>query len=97
MERSNDVLIGEVLHVDSFGNVITNISPREIAYAKNIKMKIQDFSLILALGKTYAQAKRKEPIGVIGSHGFLEIALNQASAAQKFQVKAGDKVEVSRG
>jgi S-adenosylmethionine hydrolase len=97
VERSNDVLIGEVLHVDSFGNVITNISPREIAYAKNIKMKIQDFSLILALGKTYAQAKRKEPIGVIGSHGFLEIALNQASAAQKFQVKAGDKVEVSRG
>jgi S-adenosylmethionine hydrolase len=97
VERSNDVLIGEVLHIDSFGNVITNISPREIAHAKTINVKMQDFSLKLALGKTYAHAKLTEPMGVIGSHGFLEIALNQASAAQKFQVKAGDKVEVSRG
>jgi S-adenosylmethionine hydrolase len=95
IQRSKEVLIGEVLHVDSFGNLITNISPREIARAKIINVKMQNFSLKLALGKTYAQAKLKEPICVIGSHGFLEIALNQASAAQKFKMKAGDKVEVS--
>jgi S-adenosylmethionine hydrolase len=97
VQRSNDVLIGEVLHIDNFGNIITNISAREIANAKIINVKMQDFSLKLALGKTYAIAKLKEPICVIGSHGFLEIALNQDSAAQKFKMKAGDKVEVSRG
>ena len=36
-----------------------------------------------------------EPIALIGSHGFLEIALNQASAAEKFHAKAGDKIEVT--
>ena len=90
------VFIGEVLYVDSFGNIITNINPKENIQAKTVNVKIQDFTLKLALGKTYAHAKLQEPIALMGSHGFLEIALNQANAAEKFHAKAGDRVEVSR-
>ena len=95
LKRRNGSLIGEVLHVDSFGNIITNISQKEIAQAKTINVKLQNLSLNLTFGKTYAQAKPQEPIALIGSHGFLEIALNQDSAAEKFHVKAGDKIEVT--
>lgn len=88
-------IIGEVLHVDGFGNVITNIPQKEVPQAKTIHVRLPSASLKLALGKTYAAAQPKEAIALVGSHGFLEIAVNQASAAQKLHAKAGDKVEVT--
>ena len=94
VNRKNGSLIGEVLHVDSFGNLITNISPREIAKSKRVNVKLQNLSQNLTFVKTYALAKPQQPLALIGSHGFLEIALNQGSAAAKFHVVAGDKIEV---
>jgi S-adenosyl-L-methionine hydrolase (adenosine-forming) len=94
VKRKNDSLIGEVLHVDGFGNLITNISPREIAQSKRVNVKLQNLSQNLTFVKTYALAKPQQPLALIGSHGFLEIALNQGSAAEKFHAMAGDKIEV---
>jgi S-adenosylmethionine hydrolase len=95
VKRRNGSLIGEVLHVDGFGNLITNINQNEMAQAKTVNVKLQNLSLNLTFGKTYAHAKPQQPIALIGSHGFLEIALNQDSAAEKFHAKAGDKIEVT--
>jgi S-adenosyl-L-methionine hydrolase (adenosine-forming) len=95
VKLSNGILNGKVLHVDSFGNIITNISRKEIAKAKTLNVKLQNFSLRLSLGKTYAQTKPREAIALIGSHGFLEIALNQGSAAEKFHIATEDKIEVT--
>jgi S-adenosyl-L-methionine hydrolase (adenosine-forming) len=95
LKSSNGTLTGEVLHVDGFGNIITNIGQKEMGQAKNLSVKLPKFSLNLSLGKTYAQTKPREAIALIGSHGFLEIALNQASAAEKLHVAAGDKIEVT--
>jgi S-adenosylmethionine hydrolase len=94
VKRRNGSLIGEVLHVDSFGNVITNISQKEVAQAKTFNVKLQNHSLNLSITETYANAKSQQPLALIGSHGFLEIALNQANAAEEFHVATGDKVEV---
>jgi S-adenosyl-L-methionine hydrolase (adenosine-forming) len=97
VEHRNGTLIGEVLHIDSFGNIITNISQKELKQhkSKNLHIKLPAISFELVFGKTYAQAKIKEPIVLVGSHGFLEIALNQGSASEKFAVKTGDKLEVA--
>jgi S-adenosylmethionine hydrolase len=95
VKRENGCLIGEVLHVDDFGNVITNITQKDIVQPKILNVKLPVTSVKLAFVKTYAQAKLNEPIALIGSHGFLEIALNQGSAAEKFEVKAGDRVQVT--
>ena len=95
LKSSNGTLTGEVLHVDGFGNIITNISRKEIAQAKTVNVKLQKFSLKLSLGKTYAQTKPQEAVALIGSHGFLEIALNRGSAAEKFQIAAEDNIEVT--
>ena len=94
VKRKNDSLIGEVLHVDGFGNLITNISPREIGQSKRVNLKLKNLLQNLALVKTYALAKPQQPLALIGSHGFLEIALNQGSAAEKFHSVAGDRIEV---
>ena len=95
VKRVNGSLIGEVMHVDGFGNIITNISQKEIGHPKEVNVKLQNHTFNLFFGQTYAQAKPKQPIALIGSHSFLEIALNQDSAAEKFQVKAADKIEVA--
>jgi hypothetical protein len=97
VKEVNGYLVGEVLHVDGFGNVVTNISEKEIATykAEALNVKLPEFSMKLAFGKTYANAKPQEELALIGSHGFLEIALNKGNAAAKFHVKAGDWVEVA--
>ena len=50
--------------------------------------------LQLSFNKTYAETKPNEPLSLIGSHGFLEIALNQGSAAKKYQAKVGEDIVV---
>ena len=97
VKRANGSLIGEVMHIDGFSNIITNINETDMVQnqAKIVKVELPDISLKLTFGKTYAEAKPKEPIALIGSHGFLEIALNQGKAAEKFRAKAGDKIVVT--
>jgi hypothetical protein len=97
IKRTNSSLIGEIMHIDGFGNIITNLNEKDIPqkYAKIVNVELPDISLKLNFGKTYAQAKFKEPIALIGSHGFLEIGLNQGNAAEKFHVKAGDNIVVT--
>jgi S-adenosylmethionine hydrolase len=97
VKRANRSLIGEVMHIDGFGNIITNINETDFVqnHAEKINVDLPDISLKLTLGKTYAETKPKEPIALIGSHGFVEIALNQGNAAEKFHAKAGDKIVVT--
>ena len=94
VERKDGSLFGEVLHVDGFGNVITNIAQNELSTAKAVKVNLHHISLQLTLTKTYAQAKSQEPIALIGSHGFLELALNQGNFAEKYRVRASDRIEI---
>ncbi len=95
--RNKDDLVGEVLHVDGFGNIITNIRTKDLEHIKERTMQAElpNAKLHLKLAKTYAEAKPKEPLALIGSHNYLEIALNQGSAAATFQTKVGDKISIS--
>ncbi len=95
VKEKDDGLVGEVLHVDGFGNIITNISERHLTTGGTTHIKLRNVKLQAAFTKTYAQAKPKQTIALIGSHGFLEIAQNQASIAEVFGVKVGDKIAVS--
>jgi len=74
-----------VIYVDSFGNLILNLRklPAFQVRLKGIKLKRV---------RTYAQARRIEPLITLGSHGFAEIAVNQGSAAGAFGLKAGDRI-----
>jgi len=91
--RKNNSIIGEVIHIDSFGNIITNISEKDIqSLNKIITVELLQFSLRLNFANNYAQGKIKEPIALVGSHGFVEIALNRGNAAESFLVKVGDKI-----
>jgi S-adenosylmethionine hydrolase len=95
VKKRNGSFLGEVLDVDGFGNIITNINQKELSEAKTVNIKMQNLTLKLPFCKTYGQAKPQQPMALIGSHGFLEIAKNQNSAAKKLHAKAGARIKVT--
>lgn len=95
-----NVLSGEVLHTDDFGNVITNVSMRElekigIKEGDMFHVKLKEDVIKLKLCIAYGEVKAKQPLAIIGSHNFLEISVNQGNAARKFEVGIGETVQVS--
>ncbi len=96
--RTPQSLEGQVLHVDNFGNIITNIHTRDVAAFDEawVQVELQSQRYQMKVSRTYADAKPQEPLALIGSHSYLEIALNQGSAAEKFAVKTGDKITLHR-
>jgi S-adenosylmethionine hydrolase len=93
VKNKDNIIKGEILHIDGFGNLITNIT-MQAASIKEICVNLQNQTFTLPFCKTYGQMQAKQSIALVGSHGFLEIAINQGNAAHKFQVKVGDTVEV---
>ncbi len=97
-DRKPNSILGEVLHIDDFGNIITNIPTRELAAYTNSTMHVDLSSqtLEVKLSKTYSDVKPHETLALVGSHNYLELALNQGNAAEIFSVKVGDKVTISK-
>jgi S-adenosylmethionine hydrolase len=93
--RKKGMLLGEIIHVDGFGNMITNFREKEI-HSMNIKgnidVKLKTRRISLRLCKAYADVGKKQPLAMIGSHKFLEISINQGNAAKAFKMKRGDKL-----
>jgi S-adenosyl-L-methionine hydrolase (adenosine-forming) len=94
VEAKNGALLGEVLHVDSFGNVVTNIYPIELKDAKTIKVALHHVTLELPFSKAYGELQPREPLALVGSHGFLELALNRGNFSEKYRVNPGDRFEL---
>ncbi len=85
---------GEVVYIDKFGNLITNIPAREF----ETLTKGKDFScrfgrqLITRFYPAYSFAKDRETFFCPGSFSFIEICQNQSSACKQLKAKTGDKV-----
>lgn len=93
--KNKDMLIGEVIHIDDFGNIITNFREEEVdssGLKDMLNVKLKEVELKLKLCKAYAEVGFHEPLAIIGSHGFLEISINQGNAARRFNINVGDKV-----
>lgn len=93
-------LVGEVLHIDDFGNIITNISEEDLNKArlktgKTLAVDLKNECLKVCLRRTYGDAEANSVLMLIDSHGFLELAVNLGDASRRFRVKAGDAVSVS--
>jgi S-adenosylmethionine hydrolase len=95
----NGELRGEVVSIDHFGNLITNIDSEMLSASlhagreNKIQIKIGS-NIISGLSETYASAGRKTPLALIGSRGYLEIAVNHGNAADLLKSKKGDGVQV---
>ena len=95
----NGRIIGKIVAVDHFGNLISNIESQKLAVVdaagrnKKITIKIGSH-VICGLSETYDSAPPQCPLALIGSRGYLEIVLNQGNAGQFFNARPGDTVWV---
>lgn len=98
VERGTDSLVGEVLHIDDFGNIITNIPRKDIVGFRDklVRVEFSGTTIDMKVFQTYANVKPQRPLLLIESHNYLEISLNQGNAAKEFSTKTGDKVAISR-
>jgi len=91
-EYQGNMIKGNILHIDNFGNLITNIKEStlsEIGRAINITVS---GCKITGLDRDYAD--KQGPIALIGSSGYLEISLSNANIAELLKAKVGDDVLV---
>lgn len=86
-------LLGHVLHIDHFGNIITDIQRGDLSPEK-FRLEVGQRT-IASLGQVYCQADGLTAL--IGSSGYLEIALKNGSAARSLGVSIGERVRLVRG
>lgn len=93
----NGGIEGQVLYVDHFGNLITNISEDELAGTVRGQPDLNVYVGPLRVGplrSTYSDVSAGEIIALIGSTGMLEVAINQGNAASQLRATPGTTVVV---
>lgn len=87
------VMVGEVVSIDRFGNLVSNIPGERLAGADAVEVKVGKVS-IKRLSTSYASAKKGELLAIVGSTGTLEVSVNKGDARKKTGAKVGDVIRV---
>jgi len=90
--RTADGVIGHVIHIDRFGNVVTDV-PRDMVPKGAFTVGAGNV-LVTRLVQYYKQASEGEVVMLMNSAGHLEIAMSGERAATKIGVRRGDAVEL---
>ncbi len=94
--RSPQGLRGEVIHIDHFGNVASNIRVEDLGDAlsrkQGITVRLRD-AQIQGLVDTFGERPNGDLIALLGSTGNLIVSVVNGSAAQKLSAKVGDPFE----
>ena len=94
-------IMGEILHIDDFGNLITNIpeeflSEMGMAEGDSVRVTFGDKSFEFKICRAYGEVNKGKPLAIIGSHNFLEFSVNLGSAAEYFGLKVGNKFRLEK-
>ncbi|MGE5841404.1 MAG: SAM hydroxide adenosyltransferase, partial [Deltaproteobacteria bacterium] len=88
------ILCGQIIRVDNFGNLVTNISGRELTdFVDSASSRIEAGKLVIRkLSRIYADCEQGEPLALINSSGLLEIAVNLGRASEYIGLRDGELV-----
>lgn len=94
-KAEGNLLKGVVLREDHFGNLMTNFAaedlPASLVSPGGLLLRIGDKE-VKQLAQTFAQGPAGEPVAILGSSGFLEIAANKGNAARILGARRGTEV-----
>jgi S-adenosylmethionine hydrolase len=96
---TKDELVGTVITIDHFGNLVTNISQatferfRDNAKSRQVAVTLGRFR-INGVSRSYERVKVGSPVAIFGSRKLLEISLNQGDAGVYFKARIGQTVKV---
>jgi S-adenosylmethionine hydrolase len=95
---ADEVLTGEVLRVDRFGNLVTNIDRKlfdKFAHSNGIEILAATHRIGRVVA-TYAEAGPNEVCALFGSTDHLEIAVNAGSASDQLNLSRGAPVTIRK-
>ncbi|MDR3367402.1 MAG: SAM-dependent chlorinase/fluorinase [Prevotellaceae bacterium] len=93
-----DAIVGHILHIDSHGNVITNIT-RELFYGSahdrpyTILINSTRYSLS-QVGSTYDSVSGGMPVAFFNAQDLLEIAVNQGNASHLYRLDSAGSITI---
>lgn len=91
-----DGLQGWVLHIDRFGNLVTNLTKDLIEdhlKKKSVKIYVGN-TMLNKIVNTFGDVEEGEPAAFIGSSGNLEIGINKGNAARMLSVDKGAQISI---
>ena len=99
-KSANGAVTGVVLRIDNFGNLLTNLTPGDfpetILKSGTVQMRVNDRD-VKRLVANFAQGEPGEPVAIIGSSGYIEVAVNKGNAARLLAAGRGANVTLVTG
>jgi hypothetical protein len=93
--RAGNEIVGRIVHIDRFGNAITNIGEEMVMAMNRTQVEVSVRGKMLhGIRSTYAMVRQGEAIALISSSGHLEIGVREGNAAQVLGLRLGDEVLV---
>jgi S-adenosylmethionine hydrolase len=90
------MLKGAVIHVDRFGNLVTNFTEEHLPESRQPIARLRvNGREIHSIVTHYAAGPPKEPFAYFGSQGYLEIGMFRASAARALEARRGMEVDLA--
>jgi S-adenosyl-L-methionine hydrolase (adenosine-forming) len=88
-----DGLRGQIIHIDHFGNLSTNIRQENLRDAQVLVVRLRGVE-VSGLARTFGERPVGELVALIGSTGNLIVSVVNGSAAERLGAQVGDEVEV---
>ncbi|MDZ8088392.1 MAG: SAM-dependent chlorinase/fluorinase [Nostoc sp. DedQUE12b] len=90
-KQTTTSVMGCIQYIDHFGNLVSNIPA---SYVQGKTWCVQVAGLSVPGRETYGEVKVGEIIALVGSHGWVEIAINCGDAHSQLQINLQDALEV---
>ena len=95
---SEDEIQGKILHIDDFGNLVTNIKSEQVnnlfGFGQNLEFKIDGRKHVMPFKENFDNLPKGSTLCYIGDSGYLEIAKNQGNFAGKTGAQRGDELNI---
>jgi S-adenosyl-L-methionine hydrolase (adenosine-forming) len=92
--KAGSELVGQVVYVDKFGNLITNIPADSVQKSDKVFVAAHEVG---SFGTAYLHVSAGKTCAIVGSHGYLEVAVCMGNAAASLNANIGTPVVVRSG
>lgn len=89
IEEVEGTIYGEIVYIDRFGNLITNLRKEEIREKGNFEAKGQR----IPIRSSYEEAEKGELLAILGSSGYYELSVREGRADESLGSGIGDRVK----
>lgn len=91
--RKGDIVVGRVVHVDRFGNLMTNVRREHLPFPPE-EVEVRVGGVGMRIYPAYAFVARGAPLALFGSTGRLEVAVREGSAREALGAGEGEEVYI---